>query len=236
MKCVSTSCVVLFDIDGTLISGPRGRSGAGVFAMNAASIEVTGRPSKFTGADYAGRTDVQIARLLIEDEGTLEATTDRIQALLNAYIRHLSTHIDRCPFQPIGNPRAAVTALRQQGAIIGLGTGNIRTGASLKLHSAGIGDLFDPLVGGFGDDGETRAALLEHGARALNADRSLPVFVVGDTPRDVEGALEIGAACIGIPFGKNTPEMLLTEGAVAIVETIDEHLSTLVRNLMESKR
>lgn len=41
------SCVVLFDLDGTLVAGPHGEEGAGVYAMNAASLAITGKPASF---------------------------------------------------------------------------------------------------------------------------------------------------------------------------------------------
>ena len=233
MTHATSPCIVLFDIDGTLLSGPPGQSGAGVFAMNAASIDVAGKPSGFVGADFAGRTDLQIARMLIEAAGATPASPKSIRALIDAYVHHLALFVRQHPYCPIGNPRAAVSALRERGALVGLGTGNVRSGAAIKLESAGIGDLFSPLEGGFGDDGETRAELLRAGVRTMSADRGVPVVIIGDTPRDVEGAKGIGALCVGIPFGKNSADMLYAAGADFVIETIDDTLASVIRRLLE---
>ncbi len=233
MAHANSPCIVLFDIDGTLLSGPPGQSGAGVFAMNAASIDVTGKASGFVGADFAGRTDFQIARMLIEAAGPTPASPQCMHALIDAYVHHLTLFVRQHPYRPIGNPRAAVSALRKTGALVGLGTGNVRRGAAVKLDSAGIGDLFSPLEGGFGDDGETRVELLRRGVHAMSANRSVPVVIVGDTPRDVEGAKGIGALCVGIPFGKNSADLLYAAGADFVIETIDETLTSVIRALLE---
>lgn len=225
-------CVVLFDIDGTLISSPAGRTSTGSLAMNDASIEIAHQPARFTGADYAGRTDIQIARMLLEDAGISSPSKDKIDAFIDAYLTRLAERIPEHPSCVLGNPRAAVEALRKEGATVGLGTGNVRSGARLKLDSAKIGDLFEPLLGGFGEDGETRAELLEAGARLLNPDRTLPVIIVGDTPKDVEGAKKISALCIGVPFGKNDRTVLESAGADVVVDTLDESLVEVVRKLL----
>ena len=81
----SPGCVVLLDIDGTLVTGPDNGPSAGLLAMNRAAYLVTssdlfGNPGEFTGltdmevarrfrlgdpSTFAGRTDVQIARQLL---------------------------------------------------------------------------------------------------------------------------------------------------------------------------
>jgi phosphoglycolate phosphatase len=229
-------CVVLFDIDGTLVGSPAGRTSTGSLAMNDASIEIARRPARFSGSDYAGRTDILIARMLLEDAGVSSPSKDKIDAFIKSYLTHLAERIPEHPSCVLGNPRAAIEALRKQGATVGLGTGNVRSGARLKLDSAKIGDLFEPLLGGFGEDGETRGELLEAGARLLDPARRLPVIIVGDTPKDVEGAKTIGAMCIGVPFGKNDRAVLKAAGADAVTDTLDESLVDVVYELLENSK
>jgi phosphoglycolate phosphatase len=233
MMTSSLSCVVLFDLDGTLVAGPPGQAGAGVFAMNAASIEVAGKPASFSGADYAGRTDLQIAGMLLEDAGFSQPSRAAVDALISSYLKHLSVRAETHPFRALGDPRAAVESLRAGGALVGLGTGNVRPGASMKLKSAGLDGLFSTESGGFGDDGESRAEVLEHGVFSMDPSRRLTVVVVGDTPRDVEAALRIGAFCIGVPFGKNSRDVLIAAGAHAGVDEVGAHLTDLVRCILK---
>jgi phosphoglycolate phosphatase-like HAD superfamily hydrolase len=231
MNTPSQSLVVLFDLDGTLVAGPPGQAGAGVFAMNAASIEVAGKPASFSGADYAGRTDPQIARMLLEDAGFSTPSRAAVDALIASYLKHLSLRAATHPFRALGDPLRAVESLRAQGWRVGLGTGNVRPGADIKLKSAGLDGLFSMEFGGFGDDGESRAEMLECGARSMDPTRSLKVVVVGDTPRDVEAALKIGAYCIGVPFGKNSQDVLVAAGAHAAVDEVGPHLKDVIRTL-----
>jgi phosphoglycolate phosphatase len=228
-------CVVLFDIDGTLVAGPVSDKSAGVRAMNRASLACTGQESRFEGADYAGRTDLEIARMLLADAGETDPVKEKIAYLIDCYVEALGQEIAAHPFRALGSPRAAVTGLREAGALVGLGTGNVRRGGFLKLRSAGIADLFDERYGGFGEDGETRAEVLDKGARTMDPERALQVVVVGDTPRDVAAALEIGASCVGVPFGRRRAPDLLEAGAAAVVDNIDESLTEIVCGLVSNK-
>src|SRR5262249_36756957 len=101
---------------------------------------------------------------------------------------------------------ATLDAVRDwAGVAVGLGTGNIRAGARVKLRHVGIYDRFR--FGGFGCDHEDRAELLgigaARGARLLGAAlRACRVIVIGDTPRDVDAARLIGAEAIGVATGR----------------------------------
>jgi phosphoglycolate phosphatase len=230
-------CVVLFDIDGTLVTGSARGASAGVRAMNRASLAMAGQESAYVGADYAGRTDYEIARMLLEDGGVVNPSRQRVADFLARYVAALGEEIADYPFRALGSPRAAVAALRARGALVGLGTGNVRAGGFLKLRSAGIADLFDERLGGFGEDGETRAEVLEQGARTLDPARTLPVVIVGDTPRDVAAAIAIGARSVAVPFGKNPKEALVEAGADVVPDRIDETLADIVEALVtESSR
>jgi phosphoglycolate phosphatase-like HAD superfamily hydrolase len=255
MTDVSTpilDCVVLLDIDGTIVEGPAGRPSAGLLAMNRAAFLVTrthlvedagmldglsdleiakrfrlGDPSYF-----AGRTDPQIARRLIELALGRAPAAGEVEALLAHYVEGLAAFIPHNPYRPLGDVPGAVSALRGAGATVVLGTGNVRPGAAAKLESAGLDGLFDLSLGGFGDDGESRAEVLEAGARSCDPSRSREVVVVGDTPRDIEAARGIGALCVGVPFHDNTAEVLARSGANAVVIRVDAGLVDVIGGLI----
>ncbi len=229
-----SSCVVLFDIDGTLVTSAVSGRSAGVRAMSRASLIATGEESRFTGADYAGRTDPEIARMLLEDRGVTEPSREQIRVFLEHYVTALGEEAVRYPFRALGAPGEAIERLRQSGARVGLGTGNMRKGGFIKLRSAGIADLFDERYGGFGDHGEQRGAVLEQGARSLDPERALPVVIIGDTPRDVSAAHEIGALCVGIPFASNPREALENAGAEVVLDRIDAALADVVMALIQA--
>jgi phosphoglycolate phosphatase-like HAD superfamily hydrolase len=110
---------------------------------------------------------------------------------------------------------AALDASVAAGAAVGLGTGNLRDGARLKLSRVGIFERF--AFGGFGSDHEDRAALLrvgaERGAGLLGAPMAeCRVVVIGDTPKDVAAAQAIGAECIAVATGSFTVAALAACG------------------------
>jgi phosphoglycolate phosphatase len=223
-------CVVLFDIDGTLLGELAGGGPtAGFLSMNQATEDLTGKHRYEHGVEFAGRTDLQIAKTLLERAGEANPSRARVGELLDRYLLHLEENVKDRPYSLLGDPVAAVESLRRAGATAGLGTGNLARGGHIKFGSAGIGDLFDMELGGFGDDGDTRAEVLAAGVRRCDPSGTLPVVVIGDTIHDVQAALAIGAICIGTPYKENTADVLLGAGAHAICEVLDATLVDRVR-------
>ena len=223
--------VVLFDIDGTLVGPPDSGSSAGFEAMNAAAERLTGSRPYEDVVQFAGRTDPQIARALLELAGERDPLRERVFELLGHYLDLLERNVADRPYALLGDPRAAVAAVERGGGTVGLGTGNVARGARIKFESAGIGDLFDLERGGFGDDGAHRFEVLAAGARRCDPSGSAPVVVVGDTPHDVEAALAIDALCIGVPFRANTADLLREAGAHDIVDAVGPDLVERIRAL-----
>ena len=52
-------------------------------------------------------------------------------------------------------------------------------------------------------------------------DRS-EVVLIGDTKYDAIGAVKAGIDCIGVTYGFGTREELLTAGAAAVFDTLEE--------------
>jgi phosphoglycolate phosphatase-like HAD superfamily hydrolase len=246
----SPTCVVLLDIDGTLVTGPDNGPSAGLLAMNRAAYLVTksdlfGNPSEFADltdmeiasrfrlgdpSTFAGRTDVQIARQLLVLAGFDPPRENLVKELVDTYVDGLAGFAVDIGYTALGDPHLAVPRLNEIGAIVGLGTGNVPPGARIKLQSAGIDHLFDPALGGYGDDGETRADLLRIGARRCDPGGNLPVIIVGDTPRDILAAHEIGAICVGVPYRHNTDSVLTKAGADIIADSVGSDLVGFVND------
>ena len=207
--------VLLFDIDGTLITS----GGSGRRAMENAFHQLHGRPDAFESFSMGGMTDRAIVRKGLEIIG-VQATPESISAGIDAYLQHLAREVHRVDdatyrLHP-GMREAVDTARERVGVAVGLGTGNVREGARIKLERVGIHDRF--AFGGFGCDDENRVELIRSGARAGAAQLGVPleacrVVVIGDTPKDVDAARGIGATCIGVGTGSFTPEALLAAGA-----------------------
>lgn len=208
-----TGTILLFDIDGTLVS----TGGAGRRAMVSAFVEITGRSDVFEGTSFAGMTDRAIARHGLRAAGLADAESD-IDRALELYLERLEAEVAKSEgyrVLPGVAPLLDVLA-REAGVAIGLGTGNVRRGARTKLARGAIHERF--AFGGFGCDAEDRIELLRAGAvrGAAALGRPLPecrVVVIGDTPKDVHAALGLGAICVGVGTGGFPPEKLVELGA-----------------------
>jgi phosphoglycolate phosphatase-like HAD superfamily hydrolase len=206
--------VLLFDIDGTLVT----TGGAGHRAMHRA-FETLHQRTDACDFRFDGMTDRAIARQGLLNIG---APSDEagIDALLAAYLEALTDEVSRVEaaryrLHP-GMEAAVNAACARENFAVGLGTGNLREGARIKLSRLGIYERF--AFGGFGCDHEDRTELIRVGAQR-GADRlgaplaECRVVVVGDTPKDVLAAKGIGAECLGVGTGSYTPEVLRAHGA-----------------------
>jgi len=206
--------VALFDIDGTLIvTGSVGRR-----AVNRAFSKLYGRADACDSFGFDGMTDRLIARMGFEAIG-VEPTAEAIDAWLEEYLVALDDEVaraDGASFRLLPGMREAIAAAQAADLALGLGTGNVREGARIKLERVGVHHHFR--FGGFGCDAEARPELIrlgaERGAQQLGVPlASCRVVVIGDTPRDVEAARAIGAECIGVATGRYSLAELEASGA-----------------------
>ena len=212
--------ILLFDVDGTLLL----TGGAGYRALVRAFDAVTGRPDALDGMRFGGLTDRLIVRRGLEAIG--RAYDEAVyEALIQLYLGHLEEEVPRAPNYRVmpGAPEVLDAVARWPGVAVGLGTGNVRRGAEIKLRRAALDRHFG--FGGFGCDHEDRRELLRvglrRGASRLGADpEHCPVVVIGDTPRDVWAAREIGAECVAVTTGSFGRAELEREGATAIFDTL----------------
>lgn len=200
--------IYLFDIDGTLVS----TGGAGRRAIERAFERLYRQRDACAGISFAGMTDRAIARAGLTAIGA-PASEQEIDALLNAYLGVLADEVDNAREYRVhqGIERAVEAALGRGACAVGLGTGNIREGARLKLGRVGLFDRFS--FGGFGCDHEDRAELLRIGASRGASILGVPasecrVVVIGDTPKDVAAAKAIGAESIAVATGFCSSEAL----------------------------
>lgn len=193
--------IVLFDVDGTLVS----TGGAGRYAYEAAFAAEFGEDHSLLDFSFSGLTDPLLVRRGLETAGE-EVDGARVDAIFERYLDHLPGALDASS-EYVVHPgvRELVSELvERSGVAVGLGTGNIEPGARLKLEPAALNEHF--AFGGFGSDAEARAEVLragvERGARRLDQNPSnTRVVIVGDTPRDVRAARAIDAECLAVDTG-----------------------------------
>jgi phosphoglycolate phosphatase len=207
--------VLLFDIDGTLVT----TGGAGRRAISRAFEKLHGRIDACESFSLSGMTDRAIVRKALSIIGA-EVSPEAIDALIQCYLSFLDEEVERTAdrdyFVHAGMREAVAESRARKEVAVGLGTGNVRQGARVKLERVGIYDQF--AFGGFGCDHEDRVELIRHGARCGAQLLGAPleecrVVVIGDTPKDVAAAQGIGALCIGVGTGNFTAAQLREAGA-----------------------
>jgi phosphoglycolate phosphatase-like HAD superfamily hydrolase len=178
--------------------------------------------------EAAGRTDVEIARDIsllsgVSAERFDDGRDDFRAACVAAYARLCPD--DLSAYVAPGVPDVLDALHGRDGVILGLLTGNLEPVARLKLARAGLGDYFEPGVGGFGSDHEDRTELPAIArARAGGYPRAQTV-IIGDTPRDIACARADGLRCIAVATGPFTAAQLAD--ADAVLDSAHELLDVL---------
>ena len=205
--------LVLFDIDGTLITS----RGAGRRAMRTALERVFGAAGGIDQYDLRGRTDTRIVHDVMGALGWEPARVkERLDDFFEAYLGGLTSEIgDGRHVVTLPGVSAVVARLAQSPeALLGLVTGNIEEGARIKLLPTGLWPLFR--VGAYGSDHMDRRRLPSLAARRAQALVGYPfapteVVVIGDTPHDIDCARAFGAVAIAVTTGQYTRAELLAD-------------------------
>jgi phosphoglycolate phosphatase-like HAD superfamily hydrolase len=196
--------LVLFDIDGTILLS----AGAGRRAITAALAEAIGDAAAFGRVRFDGKTDPQIVLDLLEAAGqTGPHSEERVQALCARYVSLLEDELASVSGMRLmpGFPAILDRLEATSGVVLGLLTGNLARGATLKLRAAGL-DPHRFRVGAFGSDSGHRPDL-----PAIAAERAAPLFgrvpageevvIIGDTPADITCGSAIGARAVAVATG-----------------------------------
>ena len=192
--------LLLFDIDGTLITS----GGAGEAALKDAMRSRFAVEEDLAGVILAGATDARIARELLEKHG-ISVSPENVAALLDTYLGHLSDRIGRHDGKLLPGIVPLLNVLsHREDAVLALLTGNVSRGAEIKLTHYGVWDFFE--FGAFADDHHDRNELGKFArARALerHGEEFPPsrIYVIGDTPKDIECGRAIGACTVAIATG-----------------------------------
>jgi phosphoglycolate phosphatase len=220
--------IVLFDLDGTVLTFEGPPPGPGRVALTRAMRDLHAVDRATDGLRLAGGTDRSLARSMLLRAG-LGDDDAAITLLLSTYVRHLEAIVRTRKYRPVGEVARVVDELRAHGAVVGIATGNTREGAKLKLGSAGLQRSFDLALGGFGCDAELRADIVRIAAeRCLTGEGGSAIVVVGDTEHDVRAGRALGARVVGVATDASARAELEAAGADAIVTTCDEGLVTAV--------
>jgi phosphoglycolate phosphatase-like HAD superfamily hydrolase len=213
--------LLLFDIDGTLV---RRAGAAHADALREAIHEVhhVDVTAPRASISPAGRTDGEIARLLLLDAGVSARSIDEHAGEVRETC--CANYARLCPpdlsdMLVPGIAELVAWLASRDDVMLSLVTGNFEPVARLKLKRAGIGRHFAAGQGGFGSDSEDRAALpgiarKRAGTHGVSYPRRRTI-VIGDTPRDIACARADELRCIAVTTGQYGAAQLSDADGVA---------------------
>jgi phosphoglycolate phosphatase len=210
--------VLFWDIDGTLLTTAR----AGVFSLERALEEVSGVGADLQGMATAGMTDYAIAEAALERVGH-PADEETVQRFLRIHERQLPEYLHRREGHVMPGVCEVLEDMSARSDVISLLlTGNTEGGAKAKLAHYGLTQFF-PHGGAF---------CVGPGARAEIARRALPLangskqlYVLGDTPADIECGKAIGARTIAVATGSYDASSLAAHEPWRVLDRIPDPAS-----------
>ena len=208
--------LVLWDVDGTLVR----TAGHGRYAFEEAFETVVGRTPE--PVDYAGRTDKQIALMMLagEDEH-LGRVLEELEGALE--LRKEAMRDEGYAYPGVADVLEALHG--RDDVIQSLLTGNIKANAIVKVSAFGLERWLDFEVGAYGSDPHEERSDLVAVARRRAADKySDPTgaVLVGDTPLDVRAAHDAGARAVAVATGFADPETLRASRPDAYLEDFSD--------------
>lgn len=214
--------LVLFDIDGTLLSAGRVARDSILRALESAfgwrALSEHQNREKF---DFSGKTDPQIVRELVLEDVGRERFDAGLARALGLYLEELERGLAPGTVVPKPGISALLGRLADETNVtLGLLTGNLEAGARLKLAPPDYNRYFP--FGAFGSDSADRYELprvavdraLAHTGRGF-AGKS--IVIVGDSVHDVACGRALGVRSVGVATGITSLERLGVEKPDALL-------------------
>ena len=221
---------ILFDVDHTLLY----TGGAGGLAMGRAFQQLHGIENAFRNIEATGRTDWSIFKRGLQTHDLFDEAEDfddTVTTFIDAYVGHLATTLREAPggYVEPGIPELIDALAARDDVRLGLATGNFRRACLLKLEYYELNAHLTE--GGFGEDAEDRGDMVKRAIQRLsNGSKPGQIWIIGDTPRDVEAARANNVRCLAVATGDSTVDELRAAGADVALKDLantEEVLSAL---------
>ncbi len=214
--------LVLFDVDGTLLSAGRVARDSILRALEQAyGWKAAGNQERRGKYDFSGKTDPQIVRELVIEEVGRERFEAHLPRALELYLDELSRQLDPATVVPKPGISSLLARLSEDPRVtLGLLTGNLERGARLKLEPPGFNRYFT--FGAFGSDSADRyelppIAVARALARTGHTFEGKSIVIVGDSIHDVACGRPLGVRAVAVATGPTPADRLAAEGPDALV-------------------
>ena len=216
--------ILLFDIDGTLVS----TGGAGTVAWRQAFQELHGIPADIGEYTDAGMTDPDVGAQTFEAVLHRKPTAHELAQLIQRRLEHLPEAVAASTgYRVLPGVPERLRQLSRDGHLLGLITGNGDGAAHIKLQRGDLNRWFT--FGAYAEAGLDRAGIVRQAVQRCEAmlgedGPNTDIFVIGDTPRDIDAAHAAGCTAIGVATGHYDAAALRKAGADHVVPTLEEEL------------
>jgi phosphoglycolate phosphatase len=216
--------ILLFDIDGTLVS----TGGAGAVAWKRAFEELHGIPADIGEYTDAGMTDPDVGKKTFEAVLHRTPTPLELAELVQRRLEHLPEAVaESTGYKVLPGVPERLKQLSHDGHLLGLITGNGDGAAFTKLARGDLVRWFT--FGAYATAGLDRAGIVRQavarGEATLGSDvPNSQIYVIGDTPRDIEAAHAVGCSAIAVATGHYDVDALRAAGADQVLETLEHEL------------
>src|SRR5918998_6107717 len=194
--------ILLFDIDGTLVS----TGGAGAVAWKQAFEELHGIPADIGQFTDAGMTDPDVGAKTFEAVMHREPTARELAQLLQRRLEHLPEAVAQSEgYRVLPGVPERLRQLSRAGHLLGIITGNGDGAAFIKLSRGDLMRWFT--FGAYASAGVDRPGIVrravQRGEAMLGEDvPNAQIYVVGDTPLDIQAAHAADCTAIAVATGK----------------------------------
>jgi phosphoglycolate phosphatase-like HAD superfamily hydrolase len=216
--------LVLFDIDGTLLSAGRAARESVLAALTRAyGWNPQPEHQDRRRYDFSGKTDPQIVRELVSAAIGRQRCEEGLDRALALYLEELESRLT--PEAIVVKPGIAALLERlaaTPGVTLALLTGNLEKGARMKLAPPDFNRFFP--FGAFGSDSADRyqlpaIALDRASAHTGRRYQGKSVVIVGDSVHDIACGREIGVRSVAVATGPTAAETLASEIPDALLES-----------------
>ncbi|MDZ7807603.1 MAG: HAD hydrolase-like protein [Gracilimonas sp.] len=211
--------VILFDIDGTMLTVDRGFNRA---MLRELLDEHDIHYPEMEGDAFSGRTDHDIFTSFLVNHDYDQALYHTFKT---SYLRELEKRLNKNLVKRHDYVDDAINYFTTSDYVRGLLTGNYPEAAKLKLNAGQI--QYDFTIGAFGENERDRNKLpliaIDQVRKQMGIEPDPSRFVViGDTPRDILCAKHAGMKCISVTTGKYGREELAKHNPELIIDDLSK--------------
>ena len=208
-----TKRYILFDLDGTITDSSEGITKSVQHALKKLGIEENDQAMlrRFIGPPL----DESFEKFYGFSN---KKAYDAVQKYRERYNK---TGIFECKLYP--GVEKCIRTLKEQGYRIGMASSKPEVSCKRILEHFGILPLFDDVVGAtFDGRRDKKSEILEEVMRRWSHIPKSEMCLIGDTMFDVNGAKELGIACLAVSFGFGDVKEMKEAGVIGVCDSMEE--------------